>query len=172
MNTQLIGPSVRVTLGEITVGLLMALRDRPDESIAEVTHRLAEQATVKREQGTVQTAPPPVLGQPAGKYSFEVLGRRLHADTLGGVFAEAVDVMDDVDPKAVVRLSTMRATKRRYVSRDKAGIHGARADLKVMRTRSGWWVDGNISRGQLVSALQALCRAAGLEYGSDIRFPA
>ena len=80
--------------------------------------------------------------------------------------------MHDLDPSVIEWLSEMKARKRRYVARKPEQVHAGRRDLPVLQTRSGWWVSGNIGEDDFIRSLKALCRASGLHYGQDIRFPA
>ena len=107
---------------------------------------------------------------PARKYAADFLGVRLTTWTLPEMFAEFVDLTEEVAPEALDLLSAKRANRRRYVSRTPDGIHPGRPDLSVMRTKSGWWISKNIGQVDLIRGLRALAQASGLEYGSDIRF--
>jgi len=111
--------------------------------------------------------------QPAGsqKYQCELLGTIVTGATLPEVFASVVDLTYDLDPAVLEKLSEMRpSSARNYISRDKTKVHFRSPYLKTLCTKSGWWISGNISQSQLISALNKLCNVAGLEYGKDLRF--
>jgi hypothetical protein len=80
-----------------------------------------------------------------------------------------IDIVHEVAPNVLERLAMMRARKRRFVSKSGTDIHPGRRDLKVMQTRSGWWISANVGLDDTVRNLQALCHAASLKYGSDIK---
>lgn len=188
MNVIQPSPTVLVTLHESTVAMLMALRSG-DETLDAVTARCADMV---RNAAPVDKAPAPALAPPGpasnalsitsatstwptsttGTYVASVLGVPVGADTLGALLRNVVDAIHDLDPAAIERLSEMKARIRRYVAREPEQVHGGRRDLRVTRTRSGWWVSANIGEEDLVRSLMALCRANDLRYGQDIRFPA
>ena len=188
MNLIQPSPTVFVTLRESTVAMLLALRNG-DETLDAITARCAD---LSRVGSPVTRAPAPdlaplppeepvPLGVPAfstwptttsGAYVASVLGVPIAADTLGALLRNIVDAIHDLDPSVIERLSEMKARKRRYVARERERVHAGRRDLPVLQTRSDWWVSANIGRPDLVRSLQALCRASGLRYGQDIRFPA
>ena len=119
------------------------------------------------------TSQNPILSGAAGrpeKYKCEVMGSILSGSTLPEVFAAVVDQIDELDPAVLEKLSVMRPSDaRNYISRNKEKVHIRTPRLATLSTKSGWWTSKNISRPQLVGALRALCRAAGLEYGKDLR---
>ena len=164
-------PALMVALPETTVARLMALRGTSDKCIADVVDRMLPAPTPAplTSPSTEDTQQTSVV--PQGKYTCDVLDTRVHASTLGSLFGAVVDLMDTVAPDALLRLSERRTTKRRHSSRDRAGVHLGTRYLPVLRTRSGWWISKNVSRPQTVSHLRALCTAAGLEFGKDVRFP-
>jgi hypothetical protein len=108
--------------------------------------------------------------QETEKYGLELFAETLRANTLAGLFGALIDRLAELDPKAVEKLSTMRATKRGFVSREKNAIHPGRPDLPLRKTRSGWWISANIGTADFERALRRACEANDLVYGSDIRF--
>jgi len=188
MNEVQPSPTVSVTLRESTVAMLMELRSG-DETLDTITARCADLAR----RGTPFTEPPasalepptpaeitpPVVAvtstwstSPTGARVASVLGMPIGAPTLGKLLRNVVDAMHDLDPSVIEWLSEMKARKRRYVARKPEQVHAGRRDLPVLQTRSGWWVSGNIGEDDFIRSLKALCRASGLHYGQDIRFPA
>jgi hypothetical protein len=177
-----------VTLRESTVAMLMALREN-GETLDAVAARCAEAARQATPAASI-LAPglsPPTPEVPtttvaarastwptnsSGFYVMSVLGEPVCANTLGGLLRNLVDAVHDLDAVAIERLSRMKARTRRYVSRAREDVHAGRRDLRVMQTRSGWWVSANIGRRDFVRSVRALCAASDLRYGSDIRFPA
>ena len=105
------------------------------------------------------------------KYTCEVLGVVLSGTTLPEVFASVVDLVDDLDPAVLEKLSRMRPSyARNYISREKEQVHIQSPQLETFHTKSGWWISKNIGRSQLIGAFQALCSVSGLEFGKDLRF--
>ena len=188
MKTLHPSPTVLVRLRESTVAALMALRS-DGETLDTVTARCADLA---RKASNAATDPEPTLApvspdEPAlplvktastwpeatsGFYVASIVGVPVGADTLGALLRNVVDAIHDLDPEAIERLSRMKARTRRYAARQREQVHAGRRDLRVLQTRSGWWVSANIGRPDLVRSLQALCLASNLCYGQDIRFPA
>jgi hypothetical protein len=181
-------PTMFVTLRESTIAKLMALRE-DGETLDAVAARCAD-AAVQATPATSNLAPgllPPTPEVPtttgaarastwpttsSGLYVMSVLGEAVRANTLGGLLRNVVDAVHDLDAAAIERLSRMKARTRRYVSRAREDVHAGRRDLRVLQTRSGWWVSANIGRRDFVRSVRALCAASDLRYGSDIRFPA
>ena len=105
------------------------------------------------------------------KYACEVLGLILSGSTLPEVFAAVVDLMDDLDPAVLEKLSVMRPSNaRNYISRNKEKVHIRSPQLESLRTKSGWWISKNTGRSQVNKALRVLCDAADIEFGKDLRF--
>ena len=181
-------PTVLVTLRETTVATLMSLRS-DDETLDAVAARCADLA---RTTPAAARAPIPALAPMSsaepdlpvvetvstwptttcGTYVASVLDIPVGAGTYGALLRNVVDAIHDLDASVIGRLSEMKAHTRRYVAREYEQVHSGRRDLPVLQTRSGWWVSANIGKSDLVRSLRALCRAGGLRYGQDIRFPA
>ena len=160
---------VLAQLRESTVALLMARRLREDETLDAVSARLASSGLPNLSQ---PIALPPLTSRTraTGKYGLELLGEPLRASTLAELFGALIDRLAELDPEAVEKLSTIRSTKRGFVSRDKNAIHPGRPDLPLRRTRSGWWISANIGIEDLERALRRTCEANDLVYCRDIRF--
>jgi hypothetical protein len=187
MNVIQPSPTVFVTLRESTVAMLMALRS-DEETLDAVMARCADLAQKVSPITTIET---PALAKPSpteptppvvaavstwpevtsGTYVALVLGVPVGARTLGELLGNVVDAIHDLDAAAINRLSEMKARTRHYVACEPENVHAGRRDLPVLQTRSGWWVSANIGRRDLVGSLRAVCRASGLHYGHDIRFP-
>ena len=174
------GPTVRVTLSEPTLALLIARRKHEDESLDVIVARLAAGRATCPAPAAEAAESKPVAKRKApareiretGKYRLELLGETIFADRLGDLFAGFVDLLASLDPSAVERLATMCARKRAYVSRRRQEIHPGRPDLQTLKTRSGWWISQNIGQVDLERALRAACFATGLVYGRDVAFEA
>lgn len=108
---------------------------------------------------------------PIRKYAAEFLDMRFTAWTLPEVFAEIVDMTAEVAPEALTKLAGMSARRRRYVARSQEAIHPGNRSLPVTRTKSGWWISKNIGQEDLKRALRAICDAAGITFGKDLKFP-
>jgi hypothetical protein len=161
----------RRALEGATVAQLTAVRAAIDDLLATapspppaVSPRLVS-ATSMSERRPLPMAPT------TGKHVAEVLGQRVAARTLGELQAAVVDLVAALDPSVLEGLARMRARKRRFVSRLRDAIHPGRPDLQVVQARSGWWVSANVSYAAACPTLQALCTAASLKFGEDIRFP-
>jgi len=163
--------TMMISLSEVTVGKLLSMRSSQDETVNKVINRIIANRTKERlEQSTKRptgTALVPPLG---AKYGCEVLGRWVYGSTLPKLFANVVDTMNDVAPDSMQRFAEKRAYSRRYISRHRNQVYDHRADLGVMKTRSGWWISTNVGVADVVRGLKALCAVAGLSFGSDIRF--
>ncbi len=171
MTTFSESPTMMVAMREATVASLMALHTAPDECIADIVDRLlpaTKPATLALPK--VDEAPD-VSSARAGKHACDLLGTRLYASSLGAIFGEVIDLMDTIAPEAVVLLSDASTGQRRHVSREKTGVHLHRPDLPVLQTKSGWWISMNISKPQTKAHFRALCKAAGIKFGKDLRFP-
>jgi hypothetical protein len=162
-----------VPLRERTVALLMAHRLAPDDTLDRVVERLAIRKSGIPEQ-VIKQEPANAPAESAfagGTHRVIVLGTQLTASTLGRLFAEVVDAIHDLDPAVIERLAIRRARTRRFVSPNKTGVHAGRSDLRVVQTRSGWWVSGNVGKADVRRGLKALCKVASITFGEDIAFP-
>jgi len=108
----------------------------------------------------------------APKHLCYFLGEMVAGDNLADLFAEVIDLADYLDPGGLNRFSQMRTHARAYIARNPESVHRTAKHLRTKRTKSGWYVSRNVSRSQVVGALRHLCECIGLEFGSDIRFPA
>jgi hypothetical protein len=171
-----IGQNFLVELSHSTVALLMAQRQHDAETIDNIIERHIQQAVASEIQKTTRpnTAHVKTTRRPrcenSGIYEGEVLGMHIRSGTLSSFFAEVVDTIEYVAPEAVAHLARMRARTRAYVARTSTSVHAGRTDLPTRKTSSGWYVSENIGRKDLIRALKALCHAADLDYGRDIRF--
>jgi len=86
------------------------------------------------------------------------------------IFAQFVDMTAKVAPEALDKLAGMSARRRRFVARNPEAIHPGNRHLPITRTASGWWISKNIGQEDLKRALRALCDAAGLTFGADVKF--
>lgn len=172
MNALGMTPTVMVALSELTVARLLKLQLTPNENLDSIVLRCA----------TPLQTPEPKVGQtgdshqsPAsrtgGKYTCDVLGLRLHAQTLPLLFGAVIDVFDDLAPDALEALARRYARKRKFLSVSKETIHPGRPDLPLVLTKSGWWISGNVGLRDVIRALEQLCAVTKLSFGVDIRFP-
>lgn len=167
-------PFVMLPLREATVAQVMALRIEANEPLDDVVTRLA---AVETNAGHFPPQEPsPSEGQDersAGcwKHGAEVLGETLKAQSLGRLFARVIDLVAEIDSELLERLAEARARTRRHISRTQSAIHPGRPDLRTIRARSGWWVSANVGEDDVRRSLIALCRAGGLTFNEDVRFP-
>lgn len=101
----------------------------------------------------------------------EILGKRLYGTSLSNLFSQCVDMVYELEPASIERLSDKKTHARRYVSRHREGIHIKSPHLQTIETKSGWWISGNISEQQATTAMRLLAEAANLEFGIDFIFP-
>lgn len=171
-----IGQNFLVELSQSTVALLMAQRQHDTETIDNIIQRHLnyvgsdERQSKTPPRATHIRAPQQKLSAKSEGYKGEVLGKPIRSETLASFFAAVVDTIYDVAPEAIAQLAQMRARTRAYVARTRTAVHPERIDLPTKKTSSGWYISENIGRKDLVRALKALCQAADLSYGRDIRF--
>ncbi len=165
---------VLVPLHDETVALLTKHRRAPGESIDDVIRRIARPKPREVNGAFAVSRPsrPKRKSSASGgsRYSVEVMGESVEENALGRLFANVVDLFHELDPQALENLAEMRARRRRYVARRREDVHGGRTNLPVIRTRSGWFVSANVGREDVGRGLRALCKAARLVCGVDVRF--
>lgn len=159
-----------IPLNQSTIARLLDLRATADEPLENVIARLMEHKLplAQRVEPTRAAADERCAIRAQEKYAVDVLGQRLEADSLSSLFASVIDLIAELDPAVLDRLSQMASRKRRYLSKAESDIHPDRPDLKTMRTKSGWWVSANVGKEDVARALKAVCLAARLEFGRDI----
>ena len=162
-----------VSLREPLVARLIQLRTNPGKPIENVVARLAaEPNPAPRAKFRLTVAKKMDSGANVeGKHMALVLGERVVGHTLGRLFANVVDLIAEIDPGVLHRLERIGARKRGYISRSSNEIHPNRPDLATIQAGSGWWVSGNVGKEDVRRGLAAVCQAADLEFGTDIRFP-
>ena len=101
----------------------------------------------------------------------EILGQIVRGATLPDLFGRCVDLVHDLDPEVIERLSREKTHARRYVARKPDAIHVRSPHLGTRKTASGWWISANVSEQQVRKAMRLLARAAGLSFGKDLIFP-
>ncbi len=170
-------PLVRVSLTETTLAALIRLRTE-GETLDAVIARLAGRDTPAMEgapasAGTSVAAEvhSPSKSEEATRHACTIrfLGEDVQGATLGAVLGALIDRVAEIDPGALDRLAGMTARTWRYLAREPSDLHGGRSDLPALETGSGWWVSANIGRADLERHLRALCAAAGLAHGDDVR---
>lgn len=186
MTPTLPTPVALITLQEANVAKLASLLSSEDDTLDAVVGRCIEATLSNRPQVKVSRAVN--LERPSEtalteaetsktrstiithSKAIEVFGERISASSMGKMFRDVVDLIHDLDPQVIQRLSLVKARVRRYVASCPEDIHGGRMNLPTLQTESGWWVSGNIGAEDLKRALRALCEAGGLTYGDDIRY--
>jgi hypothetical protein len=168
MNIGFGSPLVLVPMRPATLALLDGRRRSENETLDSVVERLAGSPCGSENAPEFTHAPSPAT---AG-HRAEVFGEIVGAPTLGRLFGVVVDRINEIAPEAIEALSRKRARIRAFVAYEKCGVHPDRSDLRVVQTRSGWWVSANVGETDVRRGLRALCGAAGLKFGEDIRFPA
>lgn len=172
MNALGMTPTVMVALSELTVAQLLKLQLTPNENLDSIVLRCATplrtpELSVAQTDGSQQ----PPASHTGGKYTCDVLGLRLHAQTLPLLFGAVVDIFNDFAPDALEVLAKCHARKRKFLSVAKETIHPGRPDLPLVQTKSGWWISGNVGLRDVIRALEQLCAVTKLSFGVDIRFP-
>ena len=163
-----------IPMHERTVAKLFSLRAYPDEALADVAERHISTPIQPPDQTSeTHSKKPSCLATDVvrAKHNAEILGHRITASTLGELIAAVVDCVAELDSSILERLARDKARTRRYVARAQADIHPGRPDLSTLKTRSGWWVSSNVGTEDVKRFLEALCAAASLKVGADIRFP-
>jgi hypothetical protein len=177
MTAPMPSPIVLVPLREATVALLMAQRQRDDETLDAVSARLAHDrlpdgmpaiGSLPLPSASEGRESAPTVGEQYGLELFEA--ETVLTATLPELYGALIDRLAELDPEAVEKVAPMRSRKRGYVSREKNAIHPGRPDLPIRRTQSGWWISANIGEEDLKRALKVTCTANDLVYGHDIRF--
>jgi len=157
----------RTVLVQMPESLMNALlQARASLSAAHVHILRAGSASAADAPGQGPKAPP----QPSAKYAGEFLRVSFEAQTLPDVFAQVVNMTAAAAPEALDQLAGMGTPRRRFIARTRDAVHPARPDLDARSTASGWWINANISQKDLTRALRALCDAAGLSFGTDVKF--
>lgn len=110
-----------------------------------------------------------------GHHAF-LFNHEIRAPTIYKLFAEIVDLVDEIDTSVIERLSEITTSPQRgIVSRNKNGIHlKARQfwekPLETFETKRGWWIDANVGQPMLENRLRKLCDVAGIEFGKDLKW--
>ncbi len=167
-------PKMMVAMSEGSVAWLLSQKTSPGESLDDVVSGLRDLSNSAKSSCSEQKEiPKKTTGlRIEDKYSCSILGEQVQAQTVSELFGAVVDFMDDLCPEALIELAKVRPSNaRRYIARERQNVHTYCDYLPVLQTKSGWWVSKNVSRNQVVSAIKALSRAAGLEFGKDICFP-
>jgi hypothetical protein len=177
MTALMLSPVVLVTLQESTVALLMAQRQRDDETLDAEIARLAGYRLLSRLPAIGIPPLPSALEDRVSaptaeeQHGLELFGAEtLRAATLPELHVALIDRFDELDSEANEKIAALRSRKRAYISRDKNAIHPGRPDLPVRRSQSGWRISANIGRRDLWRTLKATCTANDLVYGHDIRY--
>jgi hypothetical protein len=164
-----LAPEMMVPLSETNIAGLMKLRHE-GESINDAIARLLKSSAPRKNKPPKQAGTLP-QGKKTHKYTCYVFDEPAFGGSLREVFGNVLDVMHDLDPTVLERLANKRLSKRRsIISKDESDVHFERADLKVAKSKSGWWYSINVSQDQVKRMLEELCKVEGLEFGVDIRW--
>lgn len=171
MNRSMNEPTVSVRVPVNFVNALLQVQDSLNGDLIELLK--ASLSPKQKEIGEVTVTQPRVrTSEHRQKYYAEYLGTPVGGNTLPEVFAQLVDLTNELAPEAIEALADMRAHSRRYVAKKPEAIHPGSPGLPVKLTSSGWWISKNIGQDDLKRAMKALCRASGLKFGVDVSFPA
>jgi len=169
MKSGAIEPTILIPLPATFIAALLKIREALDNDVVSTLETgLASGAFPVIGSASEEMPIPP--RPPSQKYTTEFLGKTVTTRTLPEVFAKIVDMTDDVAPEVLESLSKVSSRTRRFVARNPERIHPGSPHLPVMRTDSGWWISKNIGQEDLKRALRALCSAAGLRFGKDVKF--
>lgn len=167
--------TVSVHLPSSCVHGLLALSNLMDGNVIEALQRAIsggsdECSNTLNERPTSETATSIVCQK---QHMAEILGQQVVGRTLPELFGKCVDLVHDLEPSSVERLSDVKTSARHYVARRREDVHFKSQHLVecTIRTGSGWWISTNISRPQMITALRLLTEAAGLSFGRDVVFP-
>jgi len=169
MKSDVVDRTVLVPLPATFIDALLKVHGALDNDLASVLETglvRSSRALSEPDQEEATRATP----LPNGKYAAEFLGVPFATRTLPEVFAEIIDMTAEVAPDALDSLSKARSRTRRFVARRPEAVHPGNHRLPVMQTASGWWISKNIGQADLMRALRALCRAAGLSFEADVKF--
>ena len=130
MTAPMPSPVVLVRLRESTVALLMAQRQRDDETLDAVSARLARDGLLPDGISAIGIPPLPVpckvatsRQQRESKYGLLLFqAETLTAATLCELFGTLIDRLAELAPEAVEKLAAMRSRRRAYVAREKNAI--------------------------------------------------
>jgi len=163
--------TVQIAIQETTLLALLALRQSNEESIAGVVGRLAHSQNYAHDDEEAEQAVLAVaVVEKRHKYEVTFLGQILGSDALGDMYGKLVDALFVVAPDAVAKLATMKSKSRQYVSKDALRIHPNSQHLETLRTTSGFYVSKNVGTRDFNRGLKALCEAADLQFGEDVKF--
>ncbi len=170
MKSEVVDRTVLIRLPATFIDALLKMRGALDKDLASVletglTSCSASVIEFSPEKKATTTKPS------SGKHTTEFFGIPFVTRTLPEAFAEIVDMTAEVAPEALDSLSEVKARTRRFVARRPEAIHPGNPGLPVMQTTSGWWISKNVGQEDLKRALRALCNAAGLTFGRDVKFP-
>ncbi len=162
--------TVHVAVYETTLPNLVVLKQFPDEPFADVIERVAgafrqggSNFVLQEEQAKKK------IPKPHYKHNILFLDTRIGANSLGELYGKLIDLLFDIAPEAVEKLAGMKARTRRFVAKDSSNIHPSSPHLPTLKTKSGWHVSKNIGKVDFNRGTRALCTAADIKYGKDVR---
>ena len=183
---------VLVALPEATLLMLVQLRTRPNESVAEVIDRLAsdqqpalvnggkasDESGGARDAAAIELAtqsrmPSTSQAPSACRYELVVLGDSFPCACLADGLARALRSLAELDETFLERFSHLGGRSRCHVASSPDRVHPGRSDLNHKYTRemwpgAGWWISTNYSRQDVRRILRAACDLVGLNYGADL----
>ena len=160
-----------VPLHHETVARLIESRKGPDETLDSVLVRLTDQRCMARSLHSAK--PTAVLPGRAksGRYRATVLGESIATSTLGGLLANVLNLLADLDGGFLSQFSSFHGRTRRHVARNREAIHPGRDDLNrryACEFRPGWWMGTNYSATDVRRILTDVCKCTEISFGRDL----
>ena len=162
--------TVQISVYESTLPLLIAMKQSPEDPLADVIQRSAKYLKPQKSKPTSHMRKEEEWASKAHcQHEALILGSVVSAKSFGELYGKLIDVLSDVADDAVEKLARMKARSRRYVAMLPSNIHPGSPHLPTLRTESGWYVSMNIGREDFCRGARALCEAAEIEYGNDVQ---
>jgi len=163
--------TVHVAVYETTLPNLVVLKRFPDEPLAEVIERVARACRQRDSRLVLQEEQAKKkVSKSHYKHKILFLDTMIGANSLSELYGKLVDLLFDVAPEAVEKLAGMKARIRRFVAKDRSGIHPSSPQLPTLKTKSGWYVSKNIGEKDFLRGVRALCKACNIKYDEDVKY--
>lgn len=106
-----------------------------------------------------------------GQHGFSIRGRQYFYPNMKAAYLGLLKTISADDDNFLMRLSLEGTSSRRIIAKKKDALYSKAPHLAekfAMKINQDWWADTNLSRQQVESRVEKICKIAGLHYGSDI----
>lgn len=142
------------------------------ESENDILRRMLLPSSPPKQQARADLVVHPKESKRRGSWSVQLLGEEHKVANMKDAYCTLLRLLADLDAKFLSKYSAHGTTSRKYVARSAEGLFMSSPHLATDFATllvDGWFVDTNVSKGQVAKRVRAAADTVGLRYGVDVK---